>query len=62
MHRHNHVQVLYASAGVMSVRTRGSSFVVPPQRAVWIPADVEHEVSCRGDVRCARCILRPRMR
>ena len=50
MHRHNHVQVLYASAGVMSVRTRGSSFVVPPQRAVWIPADVEHEVSCRGDV------------
>lgn len=50
MHSHDFVQVLYASSGVMAVRTRDVSFVVPPQRAVWLPAGVEHEVACRGPV------------
>ncbi|MCB2061270.1 MAG: helix-turn-helix transcriptional regulator [Novosphingobium sp.] len=50
MHSHDHVQILYASAGVMSVTTRDTSFVIPPQRAVWLPAGIEHEVSCRGPV------------
>lgn len=50
--RHSHVraQLIYASAGIMSVTTDRGSFVVPPQRAVWIPAGVEHEVYCRGHV------------
>ena len=50
MHRHDHVQVLYASAGVMSVRTPDISFVIPPQRAVWLPPGMLHEVCCRGPV------------
>ncbi len=50
MHSHGHVQILYASAGVMLVTTPETSFVIPPQRAVWLPAGVEHEVSCRGSV------------
>ncbi len=48
MHSHDHVQILYASAGVMSVRTPETSFVIPPQRAVWLPAGMQHEVACRG--------------
>ena len=50
--RHSHIraQLIYASAGIMSVTTDAGSFVVPPQRAVWIPADVEHEVYCRNHV------------
>ena len=59
MHRHDHIQVLYASAGVMSVRTAQTSFVVPPQRAVWIPVDVDHEVRCRGTVSLRTLYLRP---
>ena len=49
---HNHVraQLIFASAGIMSVTTHTGSFVVPPQRAVWIPAGVEHEVFCRSRV------------
>jgi AraC-like DNA-binding protein len=50
MHHHARTQILFASAGVMAVRTNETSFVVPPQRAVWIPATVTHEVSCRDSV------------
>jgi AraC-like DNA-binding protein len=36
----------------MTVTTDQASFVVPPQRAVWLPAGVEHEARCRGAVSC----------
>lgn len=49
-HSHERTQLLYASAGVMSVVTSATSFVLPPQRAVWLPAGTMHEVSCRGPV------------
>lgn len=49
-HRHGRDQLLYASAGVMSVTTARANFVIPPQRAIWIPANIEHEVACRGSV------------
>lgn len=50
VHCHERAQFLYASAGVMSVVTSQTSFVVPPRRAVWLPAGMMHEVSCRGAV------------
>ncbi|KKC25559.1 AraC family transcriptional regulator [Sphingomonas sp. SRS2] len=49
-HQHGRDQILYASAGVMSVTTARANFVIPPQRAIWIPANVAHEVACRGPV------------
>jgi AraC-like DNA-binding protein len=59
MHRHGRIQILYASAGVMAVRTNTASYVVPPQRAVWIPANSDHEVSCRGPLSLRTLYLRP---
>jgi AraC-like DNA-binding protein/mannose-6-phosphate isomerase-like protein (cupin superfamily) len=50
LHAHDRTQILFASAGVMAVRTDATSFVVPPQRALWIPAGLMHEVSCRDRV------------
>lgn len=50
MHSHDRIQILYASAGVMSVRTPTLSFVIPPQRALWLPPGMKHEVCCRGHV------------
>jgi len=47
-HRHARAQLLYAASGVMSVVTDHASFVVPPQRAIWMPAGVDHEVTCRS--------------
>jgi AraC-like DNA-binding protein len=34
----------------MSVVTDSSTFVLPPNRAIWIPAGVAHKVSSRGEV------------
>jgi AraC-like DNA-binding protein len=47
-HRHDRAQLLYAPVGEMLVITARASFVVPPQRAVWIPADLDHEIYVRG--------------
>lgn len=49
-HSHNRAQLLFAAAGVMSVVTDNASFVIPPQRAIWVPAGAYHEVTCRSPV------------
>jgi AraC-like DNA-binding protein/mannose-6-phosphate isomerase-like protein (cupin superfamily) len=43
-HAHSRAQLLYASQGVMSIVTRTTAFVVPPDRAVWLPKGTEHRV------------------
>jgi len=47
-HHHNRAQLLYASAGVMTVTTEDGIWVVPPFRAVWIPAATEHQIKASG--------------
>jgi len=58
-HSHRLTQLLFASQGVMSVTTELGVWVVPPQRAVWIPAFVEHEVRARGMVRMRSLYIKP---
>ena len=48
MHSHRRAQLLYGSKGVMQVTTSLGTWVVPPQRAVWIPPQVPHEVVFLG--------------
>jgi AraC-like DNA-binding protein/quercetin dioxygenase-like cupin family protein len=48
MHSHRRSQLLYGSKGVMQVTTSLGTWVVPPQRAVWIPPQVPHEVLFLG--------------
>src|ERR1700722_13008 len=43
-------QLLYAAEGVMTIVTASGSWVVPPHRAVWIPALVQHSVRMSGPV------------
>ncbi len=43
-HQHDRAQLVYASEGVMRVTTEIGSWVVPSERAVWIPAGVLHQV------------------
>src|SRR5246127_583954 len=50
LHFHDRDQLVYASRGVMTVRTRDGTWVVPPHRAVWIPARVPHIVTMSGSV------------
>ncbi|WP_296179346.1 AraC family transcriptional regulator [Pseudomonas sp. UBA1879] len=47
-HHHRRAQLLYGSTGVMKVSTAEGDWVVPPQQAVWIPPQMEHEVLMLG--------------
>jgi len=44
-HRHPWGQVTYALKGVLRVTANHSSWIVPPQRAIWIAPNVMHEVA-----------------
>ncbi|HEY7807709.1 MAG TPA: helix-turn-helix transcriptional regulator [Croceibacterium sp.] len=48
-HRHRWGQLIYAGSGVMRVRSGDTLWIVPPARAVWAPAGVEHEIHGLGD-------------
>lgn len=48
-HRHHWAQLIYAAAGTMRVRAVDALWIVPPARAVWVPAGIEHEIHGLGD-------------
>ncbi|HET9215351.1 MAG TPA: helix-turn-helix transcriptional regulator [Terriglobia bacterium] len=43
-HSHDFAQLIYPSQGVMTIRTRSGTWIVPPLRACWLPASAEHHV------------------
>jgi len=49
-HFHPEHQLVFASVGVMTVRTRQGIWVVPPLRGVWIPAKTPHSIVMSGAV------------
>jgi AraC-like DNA-binding protein/quercetin dioxygenase-like cupin family protein len=58
-HQHARSQLLYASSGVMTVTTANGIWVVPPLRAVWIPALVEHQINCSGRLSMRTLYIKP---
>jgi AraC-like DNA-binding protein len=48
-HMHHWGQLIYAGSGVMRVNAGGMLWIVPPARAVWVPAGAEHEIRGLGD-------------
>lgn len=58
-HSHRRAQLLYACSGVMMVTTRHGSFMIPPQRALWLPAGEPHEVSARGGLSIRTLYIEP---
>jgi AraC-like DNA-binding protein len=49
-HIHEEDQLVFARFGVMTISTRGNLWVVPPQRAVWIPGRTPHAIRMPGAV------------
>lgn len=47
-HRHQRAQLIFAASGVLDISAAAGTWIVPPQRAVWMPAGVEHWLTCRG--------------
>lgn len=60
-HSHLEDQVVYACKGVMTVRTSAGTWVVPTQRAVWIPAKTPHSLVMSGAVSMRTVYLRARL-
>jgi AraC-like DNA-binding protein len=58
-HAHRRAQLLHAIAGTMVVLTDNGSWILPPHRALWIPAGVSHEVHCRGHVSLRTLYIEP---
>jgi AraC-like DNA-binding protein/quercetin dioxygenase-like cupin family protein len=60
-HFHDRDQLVYASRGVMTVRTNAGAWVVPTHRAVWISAAVPHTITMSGTVAMRTLYLKPRL-
>jgi AraC-like DNA-binding protein len=58
-HTHDWPQLVYASHGVISVTVGVGGWVVPPMRALWVAAGVEHALSMRGRVEMRTLYFRP---
>ena len=49
-HWHARAQFVFAVEGTMTVRTLRRAWIVPPSRALWVPAQTVHEVQAHGVV------------
>lgn len=58
-HRHPHAQLIHAVHGVMVVATEHGQWIVPPTRAIWMPADTDHWIRMVGNVRMRTAFIRP---
>jgi AraC-like DNA-binding protein len=64
-HDHGKHQLAWSPEGVLVVRTRAGSYVLPPTRALWIPAGTLHETRALGTavlrsvyINTSRCPIR----
>lgn len=58
-HFHDRDQLVYASRGVMTIRTKVGTWVVPTHRAVWISASVPHAIAMSGTVAMRTLYFKP---
>jgi AraC-like DNA-binding protein len=58
-HYHDVQQLVYPSSGVLAISAAAGTWVVPPQRAVWIPAGVPHAHRAHGPVQLRTLAFSP---
>ena len=58
-HTHPDHQLAWAAAGVLTVRTEDSAWVLPPTRALFIPAGVQHQTLSEGSATMRTGYLKP---
>jgi AraC-like DNA-binding protein/quercetin dioxygenase-like cupin family protein len=49
-HLHREAQLVYAARGTMQVTTPKGRWLVPPDRAVWVPARLAHSIDVLADI------------
>jgi AraC-like DNA-binding protein len=58
-HTHPDHQLAWAASGVLTVRTSTAAWVLPPTRALWIPAGLRHETLSAGTATMRTLYIRP---
>ncbi len=58
-HQHRRGQLMSAISGLIVLTTPDGTWVMPPQRGMWIPGGVEHSVRAVGLVRMQSLYLDP---
>ena len=58
-HSHRRAQLFHIVSGAVTVETARGAFVVPPERAVWIPPNVVHAVTYLHDCSQRFLFVRP---
>jgi AraC-like DNA-binding protein len=58
-HTHPDHQLAWASSGVLTVVTSTATWVLPPTRALWIPAGLPHETASSGRATMRALYVRP---
>ena len=58
-HRHRRAQLVFATRGMMTVTTDSGLWVVPPQRAVWVPAEADHALRMHDFVQLRTLYIDP---
>uniref|UniRef100_E1TKB7 Transcriptional regulator, AraC family n=1 Tax=Burkholderia sp. (strain CCGE1003) TaxID=640512 RepID=E1TKB7_BURSG len=59
-HRHDEGQFAYAVTGGVSMFTDKGNWIVPAQRAIWVPANVGHEMHMHGAVTMLNTFIQQR--
>jgi AraC-like DNA-binding protein len=49
-HMHREAQLVYAARGTMQVTTPKGRWLMPPDRAVWVPARLGHSIDVLADI------------
>jgi AraC-like DNA-binding protein len=60
-HTHTDHQLAWAASGVLTVRTSAAAWVLPPSRALWIPAGLRHETLSAGTATMRALYIRPEL-
>jgi AraC-like DNA-binding protein len=58
-HTHPDHQLAWAASGILTVRTERKAWILPPTRALWIPAGVRHETLTASTSATMRSLYAP---
>lgn len=58
-HRHRRHQLLFGAKGIVIVSAQGSSWMIPPDQGIWLPAGTDHAVRMLGNVHIHSLYLEP---
>ena len=59
-HLHRQAQLVFAAKGVMQVQTPRGVWLVPPERAVWVPPRLVHSIDVLSDIEMRTVYFEPR--